>query len=131
MTHLEYFKLQAKNLFKDFKAKTSKYFDVDEILLAYDWDEQNFSLMKAQHTIARMVGFRKWTDLSKASESELELAKLLLDNREKVLVEDWEMYVTNVERSTKASLDPESKLELFQRYLNGGKGNPFPDYSLN
>lgn len=127
MTHLEYFKLQSKNLFKDFKAKTSKYFDVDEILLSYDWDEDDFSLMKAQHTIARMVGFKKWTDLSKASKPELELAKLLLDNRDKVLVEDWEMHVANVERSIGDSLDPESKLELFNLYLNNG----FSTESLN
>ncbi len=48
MTHIEYFKLQAKNLFRDYKTKTShvdeadgnsyykydpKYFDVDAIFV--------------------------------------------------------------------------------------------------
>ena len=50
MTHIEYFKLQAKNLFRDYKTQTSyidyvdgnsyykydpKYFDVDSIFLDY------------------------------------------------------------------------------------------------
>ncbi len=62
MTHIEYFKLQAKNLFRDYKTKTShvdeadgnsyykydpKYFDVDAIFVDYDWDEEAFSLMNA------------------------------------------------------------------------------------
>lgn len=98
MSHIEHFKRQAKNLFKDFKTKTSyidnvdsnsyykyapKYFDIDSILSEYRYDEDDFSLMKAQHIIARMVGFDNWAALLKASQAELELAKLLFDNRDK------------------------------------------------
>ena len=64
MSPVDFFKLQAKNLLKDYKTQTSyidpvdgftyftyspDYFDIDRIFLEYDWDEENFSLMKAQH----------------------------------------------------------------------------------
>ncbi len=67
MTYIEYFKLQAKNLFKDYKTKAPyfdnaiddylyeynpKFFDIEEIIMAYDLDQENFSLMSAQHIIA-------------------------------------------------------------------------------
>lgn len=135
MTHIEYFKLQAKNLIKDFKTKTPQfdevisdslneyqpqYFDIDEIILSYDIDEDNFSLMKAQHIIALMVGFNKWSALLKASEVELELAKLLIDNHDRIHVEDWKMYIDGVERDNIGTFDPESKLEIFKQvFLNG------------
>ncbi|HAU1234320.1 TPA: hypothetical protein ACMWW0_001971 [Legionella pneumophila] len=130
MTYLEYFKLQSKNLLKDYKTKTScfdsaigdylyqykpKYFDIEEIIVAYDVDEENFSLMKAQHIIALISGFNKWSDILKASESELELAKLLLDNQDKVDVEDWEMYIAGMERDNNITFDPESRLEIFKQ----------------
>ena len=65
-----------------------KYFDVDRIILEHDLDEENFTLMKAQHVIAYMAGFRKWADLLKASKTEQELAKLLFDNQDKIHIED-------------------------------------------
>ena len=61
MTHTDFFKLQAKNLFKDYQTKKKsseaaigdyqydpKYFDIEEIILYFDIDEVDFSLMKAQ-----------------------------------------------------------------------------------
>ena len=130
MTHIEYFKLQAKNLFKDYKTKTKpfdiyeynpKYFDVDGIVVAYDLDEDNFSLMNAQHIISLMAGFKKWTDLLKASETELLLAKLLFDNQDKISVDDWEMYIANVEQDNSGlEFDPESKLEIFKLVVLDG-----------
>jgi hypothetical protein len=56
----------------------SKILRLDQIVLDFDIDVEDFGLTKAQHTIAQMIGFRKWTDMLKASEPELELAKLLL-----------------------------------------------------
>ena len=67
--------------------------------------------MKAQHIIALMVGFKQWADLLEASEFELELAKLLIDNYNKVSVVDWEIYIAGVERDNNVSIDPQSKLE--------------------
>ena len=70
MSHIEFFKLQAKNLFKDYQTKKKspdaaigdyeydpKYFDIEGIILHFDIDEEDFSLMKAQHIIAQIVGF--------------------------------------------------------------------------
>ena len=123
MRHVDYFKLQAKNLFKDFRSNTQKHFPDDAefvILYEYGYDEKDVSLMRAQHIIARMSGFRKWTDLASAPETELKVAKLLYDNRDVINIEDWEMYVARVEREHKIILDPESKLEILEQvWLNG------------
>lgn len=147
MTPVNYFKLQAKNLFRDFKTKTPyrdesdgntyyryepKYFDVDGILLSYDWDEETFSLMNAQHTIALMAGFRKWTDLSKASDTELELAKLLFDNDDKINAEEWEMYIADAEFQNNTTFDAASRLEIYTHvFLNvEGHSSAFASYRL-
>lgn len=127
MTHTEFFKLQAKNLFKDFQTKKKsqdasigdyeydpKYFDIEGIILYFDIDEEDFSLMKAQHIIANMVGFTKWAELVKATEPELELAKLLFDNQDRVSLDDWKMYIIGTERDNKTIFDPDTRLEIFK-----------------
>jgi hypothetical protein len=147
MTHIEYFKLQAKNLFRDYKTKTqyfdtaigdylyrynSKYFDIEEIILAYDLDEDDFTLMNAQHVIACIVGFNKWTDLLKVSETELELAKLLFDNQDKIFVDDWQIYIARAERDNNQGFDSKSRLEIFKHvFLNSDFENSFLDYRLD
>lgn len=145
MTPIAYFKLQAKNLFKDYKTKTPYtedgetyyeytpiYFDVDRIVLEHELDEENFSLMNAQHVIAYMAGFRKWTDLIKASAAELELAKLVFDNQDKIGIEEWQMYIGNVENDNRMTFDAKSRLEIFkQAFANvNGHENPFGDYRM-
>lgn len=147
MTPITYFKLQAKNLFRDFKTKTStidvvdgqsyyaydaKYFDIDAIMLAFDWDEDDFSLMKAQHTIAMLAGFRKWTDLAKASVVELELGKLLFDNQDKMNAEEWAMYVAQAEHENKTIFDAEARLEIYKHVVlrDGGPRSQFEDFRL-
>ena len=40
--------------------------------------------MNAQHVIAKIAGFEKWTALIKASEPDLKIAKLLYENQHKV-----------------------------------------------
>lgn len=92
-----------------------KYFDIDRIVLEYDLDEENFSPMNAQHVIAVMVGFRKWTDLVKASDAELELAKLLFDNQHKIYIDDWQDYIAEAEDMNGISFDPEDRLEIFKQ----------------
>jgi len=148
MNHIEYFKLQAKNLFKDYKTQTSyiddvdgnsyykyapKFFDIDQIVLDYDLDEENLSLMKIHHIFAQLLGFKKWADLSKASEAELELAKQLFDNQDKIFLEDWKMYISGVEDDNNTTFDSETRLEIFKQvFLNvEGHKSPFPDYRLN
>lgn len=146
MTHIAYFKRQAKNLLKDYKTKTPyldklggnsyykydpKYFDIDGILVAFNYNEDDFCLMKAQHIIALLGGFDKWADLSKASEPELELAKAIFDNPDKINIDDWEMYIAYAERENKTTFDSESKLKILKHvFLNGEPLYPCP-YRLN
>ena len=66
MTNPEYFKMQAKNLFEVYKKKDK---------------DSTMTLMKAQHEVAVLAGFKKWTDLSKASDSELDIARNLLADK--------------------------------------------------
>ena len=95
MNHIEFIRKQAKNFLKDWQTQTKtvesdgyisyhydwKFYDVGDLFFYFeldDKDEQNYSLGHAQHYIAQMVGFKKWDDLTNASEKELELAEFLL-----------------------------------------------------
>lgn len=143
MTNIEFFKLQSKNFLKDFETKQyneveglyeyqPRFFsDIDEIALHFNIEENDsFSLMNAQHIIARLSGFDKWNDLIKSSESALELGKLLLTNRQayenslgfftniykdSMIVDDWKRY----ESENLKDFDDDSKLEVFKKvFLN-------------
>jgi hypothetical protein len=89
MNKIDFFKLQAKNLHRDYKAGTpTKHFPIDYRRILYDLYEQEtdvkkFTLMKAQHLIALMIGFDKWADLLKTSEEELEKRRLWLEKTTK------------------------------------------------
>jgi len=147
MKTIEYFKLQAKNLHKDFKTQRTyfdptyghdlyeyapKFFDVDALALDFDVDEDNFTLMNAQHYIAQLAGFRKWTDMLKASPSALELSKLLFDNMHKVSVIEWDIYISGEERDKGFQFDDEFKLDIFKTVFDGVDGHQSDgiDYQL-
>ena len=148
MEPIDFFKLQAKNLFRDFKTQTTqfdaesgndfyeytpKYFDILGLILdGYDIDENNFTLMNAQHLIARLVGFTKWTEMVKASDAEIKLAKLLFDNMHKISAEEWAWYVRGVEEDNGLILDADFKLAIFtQVFANvDGHQSDFTDYRL-
>ena len=89
MNYIEFFKLQAKNLLRDYKTQEvyqdgefelfrykPKYFDVEaifgdfgnlrSIFADYYCDETDFKLGNVQHIIALLVGFDKWSDLINA-----------------------------------------------------------------
>lgn len=138
MSNLEFFKKQAKNLFKDWKTHTEiveedgfsfyeykpKFFDIDELFLYFgldDKDEKEFSLMKAQHMIAQIAGFRKWNDLIKASPLRLELAKIMLDNcKDSQSIEDWQMTSAMLDSY---ELDDFGKLEYAKQYFSDERKN--------
>ncbi len=99
MDIIKYFKLQAKNLLKDFKENQAffenrgkfeyeidreKYFKVSMVFADFNVDETNFKLGNSQHVIAKMVGFTNWSQLVKASNEELELAKLYFDFQDRL-----------------------------------------------
>lgn len=149
MTPVEYFKLQAKNLFRDYKTQYAyqvdshgtkhytykpKYFDMDGIFLDFeDFDEEDFSLMKAQHLLATMLGFKKWSDLLNASEVELELAKLRFDNQDRISLDEWEEGVTDIEAEHNFTFDAQGRLDYFKHGLSvpGGHGLFDKDYRLS
>ncbi len=132
MNIIGYFKLQAKNLHKDFKTKTPvldktttaflyeyspKYFDIEMIISDFDIDEESFSLMNAQHVIAKITNFDKWATLLKASPTELELAKLLYDHQNKIDLVGWNFYISDAQSMNETELDAEIQVEIFKQVV--------------
>ncbi|EQC47255.1 hypothetical protein [Bacteriovorax sp. Seq25_V] len=150
MNRINFFKLQAKNLLKDFKTAHKVYqsdiddyiyefspifFDVDEIYTSYelsDEEVEKYSLMKAQHFIAQLVGFNKWNDLIKSTEDELEIAKLLFDNQNKLSLDDWKYYLRQAEQINGRKLSSKESLAVLKDYyLNEDFIAAYPhDYRL-
>ena len=156
MTTIEFFKQQAKSLLKDYNTKvynedegfyeySPRFFhDIDEIVMNFDIDEEgSFTLMNAQHVIAKLSGFYKWTELIKASPAGLELGKLLLENRiayqeklglftnmvESIIVADWKDF----EQANLSDADDETKLEVFKEVFlsDTPKKRKVPTLSIN
>lgn len=157
MTTVEFFKKQSKNLLKDYNTRvfniekgiyeySPRFFrDIEFLLDNFNIDEKDsFTLMNAQHIIARLSGFYKWTELIKASEHALELGMLLLTNREayqektglftnmveSLIVDDWQSY----EKMYLQNYDDEKKLEVFKEvFLNQDKAkkNKAPIFKLD
>ena len=132
MDTIDYFKLQAKNLLRDFKTKTPvldktttaflyeytpKYFDIEMIISDFDIDEENFSLMNAQHVIAKIVNFDKWSELLKASTAELELSKLLYDHQNKIDLVGWKFYIADAQSMNETELDTEIQVDIFKQVV--------------
>ncbi|GGH27400.1 hypothetical protein FAZ19_18950 [Sphingobacterium alkalisoli] len=132
MTSIEYLKLQAKNLHKDFKTQFSsfdpklrrnvyeydpKFFKIDLLIDDFNINEENFKLGNAQHVIAKLCGLEKWSDLSKASSAKIELSILLYTNMDRVEVRDWDEYVSHIETENKVKLDDEFKLQIFKDFF--------------
>lgn len=156
MITIEFFKQQAKSLLKDYNTKvynedegfyeySPRFFhDIDDIVMNFDIDEEgSFTLMNAQHVIAKLSGFYKWTELIKASPAGLELGKLLLENRiayqeklglltnmvESIIVADWKDF----EQANLSDADDETKLEVFKEVFlsNTPKKRKVPTLSIN
>ena len=123
MKYVDYFKLQAKNLFKDFKTGKSLpgspavlyspefFVDIAAIVTwlkgrrdAKWFSETDVTLMQTQQIIAMLAGFKKWGELIEASEAKLELGKLLLNGRGSAdtfpLADAWNTYLMNREPDT-------------------------------
>jgi len=77
-TQVEYFRREAKKLFKQVLADNP---EAKERVLNVLKDASGISLMRVQHAIAVEAGFLKWEDLIKASESELRRAVTRSKNR--------------------------------------------------
>ena len=142
MNHIDYFKLQAENLHKDYKTKkwnseegfydySPKFFDIDQIFLDFNWDDHSFTLMNAQHLIARILGFSKWKELKKASEEQLDFLHLLFDNQDKATLDEWKMYLSQVEIED-IETDFALQKETFQQvFINEKIRSDFLPYRLD
>lgn len=132
MDTIDYFKLQAKNLHRDFKTQapfidktigsfrheySPKYFQIYDIISDFDIDEENFTLMNAQHIIANIAGFNKWGTLIKLSEPELELAKLLFEHQDKIDLTSWNFYIADAQSMNEYELDAETQVDIFKQVV--------------
>ncbi len=132
MNTIDYFKLQAKNLHRDFKTQTlvvdketgglqyeysPKYFHIDHLISDFDIDEENFTLMNAQHIIAKIADFDQWNTLIKVSPPELELAKLLFEHQDKIDLTSWQFYIADAQSMNEQELDAEIQVEIFKQVV--------------
>ncbi len=128
MNYIDYFKSQAKKFYKDFQTqftpenemtydyKPKFWPDIVDIILSFDIDEDDFSLMKAQHIIANLANFESWNELIHASSCLLEIGYYLIEHREDIFTEDWQWYL----RDNKLDdIDDAGKLDVFKHvFLN-------------
>lgn len=139
MKNIDYFKLQAKNLLRDYKTRhlskegdiyeyDSKYFDITGIFLDYDINDDDtnfeFSLMKAQHLLATLLDFKCWNELINASDLELEIAKVKLgcftaEDYDPSKIDEYEFFVSEAEQANNTTFDDETRLTLAKYYING------------
>ena len=147
MKPIEYLKLQAKNLHRDFKTQTSsfnqelrrnvynynpKFFKFDLLVNDFNINEEKFTLMNAQHIIAKLCGLEKWTDFTNASPAKIELSILLYTNMDKLEVRDWDEYVLHIETENEVKLDNEFKLQIFKEgFLEWQQNVFYDDYRLS
>ena len=147
MKPIEYLKLQAKNLHRDFKTQTSsfdqelrrnvydydpRFFKFDLLVNDFNINEEKFTLMNAQHIIAKLCGLEKWTDFTNASPAKIELSILLYTNMDKLEVRDWDEYVSRIETKNEVKLDDEFKLQIFEEgFLEWQQDVFYDDYRLS
>lgn len=136
MQPIKFFKLQAKNLYKDYKTQftnteheistfdySPKYFDINEVFVAYEFDNineieaENFSLMQAQHLFSLLLGYKSWSDLINAPIKKQELSMLLFKN--KFDIEEWSSHVAETNSMNAIKLTYEEQIELLNEYYIG------------
>ena len=78
MTHIDFFKKQAKLLLKDCKQRKQEHFayNVKELFYMYSINpHEQPTLMKAQHLLALALGRKSWSELINDSEERLEYTR--------------------------------------------------------
>ncbi len=133
MEHIDYFKLQAKNLLKDFKTRffnqeekvwqyNPKFFDIENIFFDYeipdDKPDFNFTLMNAQHLIAKMADFENWSELKNTSKTDLKFAHILFDNIYKSGSNEFNACFQKIERKNNVRLSSKEKIQFFKQNLS-------------
>ncbi len=94
MTSVNYFKQQAKLLLNDYRLfkenkfdqfildadEPHKHFDVNNVLIKVNkQDKDDITLMKAQHYITIISGFKNWKELLSASSTKLVIGEIKLN----------------------------------------------------
>lgn len=82
MKNIEYFKLQAKNLYKDWKNREQKLFifNIKELFYIYNVKiDEKPTLMKAQHLLALALGRNKWADLINETDDKLNYTREIME----------------------------------------------------
>ena len=91
MNNIEYFKRQAKLLLKDWKLREQKHyaFDIRQLFRFYDVKpDEEPTLMKAQHLLAKALGRDKWDDLLKEPEEALAYTRWAYEENNKEFIEE-------------------------------------------
>lgn len=94
MTHIDFFKLQAKKLLKDWQNREQKHFAFNfrELFRIYDVKvDEEPTLMKAQHLLALSLGRDKWSDLLHEPEEKLAYTRWAFEQNAKEYKEDQEL----------------------------------------
>lgn len=140
MLPIEYFKRQAKNLLQDQRTRVwnqqerfydyfPRFYDVDEIFLSFGiFDDEEPTLQRAQHLIAKIAGFDKWSDLINCDPEELAFRKLVFENQNYLWWDEWILRYRSVIDSLnigEGEMDVESQMHLYQQWLTGNKDSGF------
>lgn len=134
MLSIDYFKRQAKNLLQDQRTRVwneqeglyeyfPRFYDVDAIFLSFSiFDEEEPTLQRAQHLIANIAGFDKWSDLINCSPEELAFRKFVFENQNYLWWEEWINRYEGLLCDLKVdSFDIESQMELYKQWVTANK----------
>ena len=122
MDYIKYFKSQAKKFYKDFQTQYKQegediysyspkfWLDIDDIIVSFDIDEEDFSLMKAQHIIAYLADFQSWNELLHANIFRLEIGYYLIEHRQNNALDEWQWYKPQLDE-----IDDSGKLDVFMQ----------------
>ena len=149
MKKIDFFKQQSKRLLNDYKTRKynqeedfyeynpQHFFDIEDIVNHFKIESQkDFTLMNAQHIVAKLAGFYKWNDLIAASEAKLDIGRLLIINRDKyqktqgfftsgleinLIVDDWK----TLENNLLVDYTDEDKLDFFRKEFLSNKSSNY------
>lgn len=134
MLSIEYFKRQAKNLLQDQRTRVwneqeggydyfPRFYDVGKIFLSFGLrDDEKTTLQRAQHLIANIAGFDKWSDLINCDPEELAFRKLVFENQNYLWWKEWTNRYESLLRDLKVdALDIKSQVELYKQWVTANK----------
>lgn len=120
-SQIEFFKKQSKKLFKNWKSRNQIGIvaNFSNLFSYFNIEISDFCLTKAQHIVAKIVGFNKWEELIKASDDELEFSKQLFIycKTDVYKIEKWNLY--SVRFGNFIGLNLDEKLRTLNFFFTG------------